>query len=234
MPQKAPSHASGPGELSKLEGHRDFSLPIPRDCLSSLNCRLGDELRNLRYNHGILAPQHNFVAQAYTYFRRRAAKLVPKQIRSRLVSLVAIQAMMSVSANAGSGGTTYSAQCAMCHQTSGSGLSGQFPRLNGRTVELARTPESRRYVVMVLLYGMYGKIVVDGKPLSGVMPTMGMLSDQQIADVLNHTLQLGRAGRPPPPFTAIEVSKVRAAGRRTSADVAAERVRLVGKGLIPK
>jgi cytochrome c len=142
--------------------------------------------------------------------------------------------LMPGSANANTGKETYAAQCSMCHQTSGSGLTGQFPRLSGRTVEFARTPESRRFLVMVLLYGMYGKIVVDDKPLNGVMPTMGMLSDQKIADVLNHTLQLVRAPRPPPLFTAAEVSKVRAAGKRTSADVAAERVRLVGKGLIPK
>ncbi|SRR5258706_12173415 len=132
-----------------------------------------------------------------------------------------------------SGPQTFGAQCAMCHQPNGAGLPGTFPRLAGRVPAIADSPDGRRYLAMVLLYGLYGPVTVDGKRISGMMPSMSSLSDQAIADVLNHTLTMAKSTPKVPPFAAAEIAAVRAGARKGGSDVAAERARLAGRGLIP-
>jgi len=131
------------------------------------------------------------------------------------------------------GPQTFSAQCSMCHQPNGAGLPGSFPRLAGRVPAIAGSPGGRRYLAMVLLYGLYGPITVDGKRISGLMPAMASLSDQAIADVLNHVMTLEKPARKVAPFTAAEIAAVRAGANKTGSDVAAERARLAGLKLIP-
>ena len=121
----------------------------------------------------------------------------------------------------------------MCHQSDGAGLAGQFPRLKGRVGQIATAPEGRSYLALVLLNGMYGKVTVDGQSISGMMPTMSMLSDPQIADLLNYVVGLKKPAKPAAAFTAAEIAKVRAVGKLSGPEVAAERARLLGKGLIP-
>lgn len=149
-----------------------------------------------------------------------------------LAASVAASFVMAGAAHA-SGATTYASRCSMCHQTTGAGLAGQFPRLSGRAAQIAASPDGRAYLAKVLLYGLYGAITVDGKPISGMMPSMGTLSDQDIADVLNHVVGLQKAGKAPAPFTAAEITKVRAQGKLTSAGVASARTDLAAKGLVP-
>lgn len=120
----------------------------------------------------------------------------------------------------------------MCHQTTGAGLPGQFPRLNERVAKISATPEGRAYLIKVLLFGMYGSITVDGKPINGLMPTMGGMSDQDIADVLNHVVSLKKVGKPAP-FTAAEVATIRSGPKMATSAVAAERAKLVADGKIP-
>ena len=148
------------------------------------------------------------------------------------MALATLAAAISMPALA-TGPQTYSAQCSMCHQPGGAGLPGSFPRLAGRVPVIARSPEGRRYLAMVLLYGLYGPITIDGKPISGLMPTMAALSDQAIADVLNHVMTLQKPAGKVVPFTAAEIAAVRAGARKSSGDVAAERARLVARKLIP-
>lgn len=142
-------------------------------------------------------------------------------------------ALASVSPALATGPQTFSAQCSMCHQPTGAGLPGTFPRLAGRASTIAATPDGRHYLASVLLYGLYGPIMVDGKRISGLMPPMSSLNDQAIADVLNHAMTLAKPSRRVAPFTAAEIASVRAGGRKSSSDVAAERLRLVGRNLIP-
>jgi len=132
-----------------------------------------------------------------------------------------------------SGQQTFSAQCSMCHQPNGAGLPGSFPRLAGRVPAIAGSADGRRYLVKVLLYGLYGPIMVDGKRISGVMPSMKSLADHAVADVLNHTIGLAKPARKLTPFTAAEVAAVRAGARQSGSDIAAERTLLAGRKLIP-
>ena len=73
-------------------------------------------------------------------------------------------------------------QCSACHQATGQGVAGTFPPLAHNTdLFLARD-----YPVRVVLAGLSGKITVDGKQLNSVMPPLDVLSDQQIAAVVNY------------------------------------------------
>lgn len=131
-----------------------------------------------------------------------------------------------------SGAQTYATKCAMCHQPDGAGLAGQFPRLNGRAAQIAASPDGRALLGKILLNGMYGTIKVDGKTMTGLMPPMPMLTDQDAADVLNYVVALRKGGKAPAPFKAAEIAKLRAA-RLSSAAVGTERNRLAGTGIVP-
>ena len=148
------------------------------------------------------------------------------------IALAAIAATHATPALA-TGQQTYSGQCSMCHQPTGAGLPGTFPRLAGRVPIIAGSPDGRKYLASVLLYGLYGPVMIDGKQISGLMPPMASLNDQAIADVLNHVLTLGKPGRKIAPFTAAEIAAVRAGVRKSGAVVGEERKRLVGLKLIP-
>jgi hypothetical protein len=110
---------------------------------------------------------------------------------------------------------------------------GQYPRLKGRVGQIATSRDGRAYLITVVLYGMFGAIKVDERPITGMMPPMGSLSDQDIADTLNLAVGLEAPKKKVAAFTAAEVKGVRDAGRRSAADVAKLRAGLVAKGLIP-
>jgi mono/diheme cytochrome c family protein len=78
-------------------------------------------------------------------------------------------------------------RCSVCHQPTGSGISGVFPPLAGHAAELVKA--DRTYPIDVVLYGLQGEIRVNGKTYNGVMPEQGsLLKDDEIAAVLNHVL----------------------------------------------
>ncbi len=162
---------------------------------------------------------------AYDNFRMRVSGV-------HALCVTALAALLPATAHAG-GAQTFAAQCSMCHQPSGAGLPGSFPRIAGRVPQIASTPDGRRYLAMVLLYGMIGPISVDGKALNGLMPSMGSMGDQGVADVLNHVLTLGKPAKKVAPFTAAEIAKVRSGGRKSASDVGLERSRLAARKLIP-
>ncbi|MET0365776.1 MAG: cytochrome c [Sphingobium sp.] len=141
--------------------------------------------------------------------------------------------LFCVAGTAQAGGQqTFASRCSMCHQPTGAGLPGTFPRLAGRAAQIASTPDGRGYLVKVLANGLYGPITVDGKAISGMMPGMGTMSDQDIADVLNYAVSLKKVGKPAL-YTAAEVAKIRADGKMSASAVAAERARVAAKGAIP-
>lgn len=86
------------------------------------------------------------------------------------------------------GATTYSNNCASCHQGSGQGIAGAFPPLAGHTPDLVTVEGGRDYLRNLLLYGMQGQIQVEGANYNGVMPAWAQLSNDQIASTLNYVL----------------------------------------------
>ena len=79
----------------------------------------------------------------------------------------------------------YETHCRACHQGDGSGLAGAFPPLAGNP----RLQEGgARHVLEVVLGGQSGPLEVFGVTYDGVMPPMGYLSDQEVADIVTYVL----------------------------------------------
>jgi len=125
----------------------------------------------------------------------------------------------------------WKANCLMCHQADGKGTPGLYPRLAGRLDKIAAHPEGRAWMIAVMLHGQTGRIMVDGKPISGVMMPYSRLPDADLVAVLNHGISLGATTKPKP-FTEAEVKAARALPRKTATEVRLERERLVEAGII--
>ena len=82
------------------------------------------------------------------------------------------------------GEALYLSNCAACHQPTGAGLAGAFPPL----ADADYLKGSRKDVLATALFGRSGPITVNGQEYDGVMPSMGYLSDQNLADVLTYVL----------------------------------------------
>lgn len=144
-------------------------------------------------------------------------------VRSAVVAL-ALAAAPATALAAG----PYDANCKMCHQTGGAGLKGQFPKLAGRVSQIAGAPDGRAYLIDVTLYGMSGRIQVEGQPLSGVMPGFARLDDATLAAILNQATAFSGKAKP---FTAAEVA-ARRADKLTTAQVRAKREVLAAGGVV--
>jgi len=112
---------------------------------------------------------------------------------SCLVSLLGM--LLAAGVQAAESNRVYDNNCALCHQRAGAGLTGQFPRLAGRAGEIAATEAGRRYLVEVTLFGMAGKVEVDGASIIGVMPPFSVLSDTDLASALNYVIRLEGASK---------------------------------------
>jgi len=113
-------------------------------------------------------------------------------------------------------------RCAACHLASKAGVPGAFPPLKGEVQKFAAKPDGRRYLVLVVTRGLSGSIKAEGKTYMGMMPAQSMLSDAEVAAVLNHVTSHAKA------FSADEVAKLRASGASLSpADVAKLNAKLV-------
>lgn len=118
------------------------------------------------------------------------------------------------------GEATY-ANCVACHQAAGTGIAGAFPPLaNGHAADLALADGGRDYLVHTLLYGVQGRMTVEGMSYNGVMPAWPQLSDDQIASVLNYIVSDWDNVRVLPaefePFSADEVAASRGEGLASS------------------
>jgi ubiquinol-cytochrome c reductase cytochrome b subunit len=86
-------------------------------------------------------------------------------------------------AKAGEGASVYSANCAGCHQPTGTGLAGQFPPLAGSEWVTG----DKKKLIGVILNGLNGKVTVKGQSYNNVMPPWkGTLTNKQIADVATY------------------------------------------------
>ena len=99
--------------------------------------------------------------------------------------------------------------CTTCHQPNGKGLSASgFPPLN----ESNWVVGSEERLIKIVLRGMYGPIVVNGKKYPGQVPMTpfgGMLNDKEVAAVLTYIRN--SFGNKAPAVEESTVKKVRAA-----------------------
>ena len=125
------------------------------------------------------------------------------------------------------GTETYDTTCAACHQPTGLGLPGTFPPLAGHAAAILARPGGREYLTRLVLFGLEGEVTIEGKPFNGTMPPWGeVLSNEQLAAVLNHVLHSwGNDKALPPgfaPFVPAEIAAARGT-QLTSAEVHALR-----------
>ncbi|HZJ10390.1 MAG TPA: cytochrome c [Trueperaceae bacterium] len=84
------------------------------------------------------------------------------------------------------GKAVYAANCAACHQVTGTGVRTAVPALAGTVPALLWEEGGREYLLAVVLNGMSGELSVAGERYHGVMPSWNHLSDVQLASVLNY------------------------------------------------
>ncbi|MDQ6932250.1 MAG: c-type cytochrome, partial [Candidatus Eremiobacteraeota bacterium] len=104
---------------------------------------------------------------------------------------------------AGAGEKVFSTNCASCHGATGQGQPGAFPPLakNGMVTG------DPKFDVHVVLYGLQGKIKVNGADYNGQMPAWkGTLSNKDIADVITYIRSAW--GNQAKPVTQSDIAKV--------------------------
>lgn len=79
----------------------------------------------------------------------------------------------------------YTTYCMGCHQPEGRGMQGTFPPL--AKSDYLMTDKSR--AIAAVLNGLTGPVEVNGQRYNGVMPPMGHLKDDEIADILSYVRQ---------------------------------------------
>ena len=82
------------------------------------------------------------------------------------------------------GEAVYLANCSACHQPTGQGLPGAFPPL-AQSDYLNR---DRSEVLRVAMFGLSGPITVNDVEYNAVMPSLGYLTDQELADAMTYVL----------------------------------------------
>lgn len=151
----------------------------------------------------------------------------------RLCGAVLISSAIGAgAATAAEPATLYNTHCSLCHQAAGAGATAQFPRLAGRVGAIAGDVNGRAYLVQVVYNGLSGTIVVDGAPLTGVMPAHSQLTPDIVARILNYLSALPPAPPThPKPFTAAEIASL-SGGPRSRDELLAERKALVDARVI--
>jgi mono/diheme cytochrome c family protein len=126
------------------------------------------------------------------------------------------------------GAAVFKDQCTACHQENAQGVPEQFPPLAGNSDLFL----SADFPARVVLFGLEGKINVNGKKFDSVMPPLDVLSDEQIAAVIAYVRSnFGNAALKPKDMTAIDaaaVAKLRAKKDTTSAQIFVYRKKLKG------
>lgn len=118
----------------------------------------------------------------------------------------AAQPARAASNDAALGASVYGNNCVSCHQATGKGLPGAFPPLAGNPAVTDADPTTH---IKVVLNGLQGK-VIDGVTYTTQMPPWAdLLSDAQIAAVINH--ERSSWGNHAPNVTANDVARLRAA-----------------------
>ncbi|GBU10262.1 hypothetical protein AwWohl_14000 [Gammaproteobacteria bacterium] len=79
--------------------------------------------------------------------------------------------------------------CTVCHMPDAKGIEGVYPPLKNRIAMIANLPKGRDYLPLVIANGLTGSLEIDDIPYMGVMiPQRGLLTDNQIAQVLNYII----------------------------------------------
>ncbi len=127
---------------------------------------------------------------------------------------------------------SYLKHCSLCHQPDAQGIPGTFPRIWGRVGQIAATPEGAAFVAQAVLWGMSGTISVDDVPVTGVMPGVPHVSDEEITAIVEYLITEGGTVKNTSAFSLETVKAARAGGRVPQAATNALRNELFEAGVI--
>ena len=127
---------------------------------------------------------------------------------------------------------SYVKHCSLCHQADAQGIPGTFPRIWGRVGQIAATPEGAAFLAQALLWGMSGTVLVDDVPVTGVMPGVPHVPDEEIAAIVDYLITEGGTVKNTSAFNLEILKAARAAGRVPHAATNARRNELFDVGLI--
>ncbi len=106
------------------------------------------------------------------------------------------------------GQALFNGTCSTCHQANGAGLEGIFPPLAAS--DFLTQPSAA--AIGVVVNGLSGKVTVNGKDYTSVMPPMSQLNDDEVANILTFVYaNWSNDGRV---VTPAEVAAVRASTER--------------------
>jgi mono/diheme cytochrome c family protein len=88
----------------------------------------------------------------------------------------------NVKASIERGKLVYTARCLTCHQVDGSGV----PSLNPPLIKTKWVLGDKAVLINQVLKGSKNKIEIDGETFHNVMPSLAVLTDQEIADVITY------------------------------------------------
>lgn len=109
------------------------------------------------------------------------------------------------------GGILYNTYCASCHQRDGKGDNNRFPPLVNS--DWVRGDPER--LIEVVLNGLQGEIIVNGKSWNGLMPKNDHLDDHAIASILTYIRR--NFNNKSSPVSTLLVNEVRSrSGKRTN------------------
>lgn len=108
------------------------------------------------------------------------------------------------------GARIYIEYCKTCHMDKGQGMGTTFPPLAG--ADYLKTVK-KETVIHQVIFGLSGKIKVNGKSFNGVMaPLPDKYTDEDVAAVMTYVYNSW--GNKGPVITAAEVKKIRADGKK--------------------
>lgn len=114
-----------------------------------------------------------------------------------------------LAASIAKGKTVYMQTCVSCHQVDGGGVQNMNPPLINTTYVLG----DKTKLITIVLNGFNESVEIEGNTYSNTMPSHDFLKDEDIANVL--TFVRNSFGNKAPAVTTAEVTKVRAAVKKT-------------------
>jgi len=106
------------------------------------------------------------------------------------------------------GSLLYSKYCLACHQANGKGIRNMFPPLTGNE-KITGPPAD---LIKIVLFGLEGPIIVNGREYNQPMPPQAYLTDKQISVILSYIRSSW--GNNASPITSANVAKIRKQGKK--------------------
>ncbi|MGE3333570.1 MAG: cytochrome c [Rhodospirillaceae bacterium] len=143
-----------------------------------------------------------------------------------------IAVLFGASEASADGQASYLKHCSLCHQADAQGIPGTFPRLMGRVGQIGSSAEGAAFMAQAILWGMSGTITVDDVPLTGVMPGVPHVSDEEILSIVEYLATEGGTVKNATMVNLETIKAARAGGRIPQAATNARRQELSAAGII--